>query len=60
MATAGSFMTAMIAGIKLESAEKDGATMIDHKKSEYIGLIEPAVILKIALPNFTARKEPNR
>ena len=55
MITAGSFMAAIIAGIKLESAEKVGARMIDHTKSEYIGLIEPAVILKIALPNFIAR-----
>lgn len=60
MITAGSFKTAFIAGIKLESAEKQGATMIDHIKSEFIGLIELAVILKIILPNLTARKEPKR
>jgi len=60
MITAGSFMEAMIAGIKLEITEKEGATIIDHIKSEYIGFIELAVILKIALPNCKARKEPNR
>ena len=60
MIRTGSFITAMIAGIKLESAEKAGATMIDHTNSEYIGLIELAVILNIALPNFKARKEPSR
>ena len=53
-------MAAMIAGIKLESAEKAGAAIIDHNKRECIGFIESAVILKISPPNFRARKEPSK